>query len=186
VISQGVLAPVLPQLSRLAKDRQWTAFRAVCGRQAMWVVGLSLLVVVGIEVVAIATLAWLPDGHSTVVGNVTTDNLRQLAWLAALLSGVLPCSVLANAFGNAYYAQGDTSTPSRIGVAAFTIGLLLRTFGFLLGGIAGLAAAATASAVLTVIWIGVTLNTSTARLARDRERHFGSSRLNTLREANPS
>ena len=170
VVVQGILAPVLPELSRLASDRAWPMFRLVCRQLAIRAVALTLLMVAGLEIAVLGAMAWLADAHGAIAGNLTADSLRQFGWLAALLAGVLPCGVLATVFSNAYYAQGDTSTPSRIAAAALTCGLALRGLGYWLGGITGLAVTASVSSLLLAVWLAVPLNRRTARLARERER----------------
>ncbi len=170
VVVQGMLAPWLPELSRLASTRAWPMFRLICRQLAMRTVVLTLLLVAGLEVAVLGTIAWLTDVHGAVAGNLTADSLRQFAWLAALLAGVLPCGVLAHVFSNAYYAQGDTATPSRIAAATLTCGLPLRAGGYWLGGIAGLAAAATLTALITAVWLLTSLNRHTAELSREQKR----------------
>jgi putative peptidoglycan lipid II flippase len=182
MVSQGLLAPYLPQLSRFAEDRNWPAFRALYGRQSKWVLAVTATVVVGIEVSALALLAWLSRGDHLFLGNVTADNVRQIAWLSAFVAGALPCSVLANGYANAYYAQGDTSTPSRIGVTIFTAGLFLRAIGFWLGGIEGIAIAGTIVAAAAAIWVWLGLNARTARLMREGD--TAQAPLTSLHEAN--
>jgi putative peptidoglycan lipid II flippase len=183
MISQGLLAPYLPQLSRLAEDRSWPAFRALYGRQSKWVLAVTTLVVVGIELSALGMLVWLSRGHHLILGNLTADNVRQLAWLSVFVAGALPCSVLANGYANAYYAQGDTSTPSRIGATTFTAGLLLRAVGFWLGGIEGIALAGTLVAGAAAAWLWHGLNARTARLMREDDAVVGAP-LTSLHEAN--
>ena len=102
------------------------------------------------------------------------------AWFA------LACGVLATVFSNAYYAQGDTSTPSRIAAASLTCGLPLRALGYWLGGIAGLALAATISAIITAVWLLIPLRRRTARLTRERERPSSDSGFSQWREVNLS
>lgn len=169
VITLGLLAPLLPRLSRLARDHEWRTFKSMCARQVYWVIGLSLLVVAGIELGALGTMIWLADGQRPLAGNITTENVRQLAWLAALLAGVLPCSVVASALSNAFYAHGDTATPSRIAALSFTVGTALRASGFWLGGLEGLAVGATLAALLHAAWLGVTLTNRVAGLVRAGE-----------------
>ena len=132
--------------------------------------------VVGLEIAVLGAIAWLAESHGAVAGNLTADSLRQAAWLAALLAGVLPCGVLGTVFSNAYYAQGDTSTPSRIAAASLTFGLPFRALGYWLGGISGLAVTVTILAGLTAWWLFVPLNRRTAILSQEPERPSAFSR----------
>ena len=169
VLMQGVLTPILPRLSRLAQAREWRDFKNLCGRQTIHILVLSLLVVAALEIGALTTLTWLTHSARPLVGRITADDLRQIAWLAALMSGSLPCTVIVNALSNAYYAQGDTRTPSQIAAAAFTIGMVLKAGGFWVGGIAGLAFAVTAWAAFHALWLGLTLLRHTSRLVREHD-----------------
>ena len=130
VLMQGVLTPILPRLARLAQAREWRDFKTLCGQQTIHILVLSLLVVAMLELVALTSLSWLAHSGRPLIGRITADDLRQIAWLAALMSGSLPCTVIINALSNAYYAQGDTRTPSQIAAAAFTVGMVLKAGGF--------------------------------------------------------
>ena len=57
------------------------------------------------------------------------------------MSGLPLGSSLSHTFATAYYARGDTATPTKIGIVVYTIGLALKVAGFFLGGLTGIAVA---------------------------------------------
>ena len=64
------------------------------------------------------------------------------------MSGILPFLGTANSHINAYYAMGDTRTPTKIGILTYAFGLLLKVAGFGFAGIKGMALAVSLCAVL--------------------------------------
>ncbi len=78
------------------------------------------------------------------VGTFDTDDATRLAVVLVLLGGVLVGAAAGQVVSGAHYARGDTRTPTIIAVVAFTIGVILKVLGVLAFGLGGLAAAASA------------------------------------------
>jgi putative peptidoglycan lipid II flippase len=165
VLSQGILTPFLPTLSRLANQEDWKEFRAVNKRQIVYMVVPSTLIVLAVAVGAWITRGWaLAHPGIKLTGNLTTDNVALIFLVLLYMSGLVPCASISNALISAYYAHGDTRTPARVGVQVFTFGFVLKVAGFYLAGLAGMALAVTLWAVAQTAILGYLLMKKTSEL----------------------
>jgi peptidoglycan biosynthesis protein MviN/MurJ (putative lipid II flippase) len=71
------------------------------------------------------------------------------------MSGLMLCSGLNHSFTMAYYAQGNTVTPTRIWTLTWTLGLGGKVGGFFLGHLTGIAVAISLQSMINCIllWI---------------------------------
>jgi putative peptidoglycan lipid II flippase len=164
VLSQGLIAPLLPQMTRLANRGEWAEFAVRYRRQVVLVLAASLLIIAGIEAIALNAIRLMSASSIAVAGRLSADDLGALAVLAAYMAGLLPCMALSNVLNNAYYAQGDTRSPTVIAVAAYTVGVIVKLVGFWVAGVQGLALAATVWSVIYCGWLYSALGQRTARL----------------------
>jgi peptidoglycan biosynthesis protein MviN/MurJ (putative lipid II flippase) len=67
------------------------------------------------------------------------------------LGGVLVGGAVGQVLSSSFYAFGDTSTPTRVGVAGFTLGLILKVGGFFLEGIHGIAVGTSAYYMINAV-----------------------------------
>jgi putative peptidoglycan lipid II flippase len=160
VLLQGIMTPFLPQLSRLAAMSHWRDFKDLYYSQCRLTLLFSSVAVAVTEVGVLWVLPSLPR----VPGAVAASDLERMAAIIACMGGVLPGLTLVNVLTNAFYSQGDTYTPTRIGAVAYTAGLALRFAGFGLAGIKGMAFAATAWVFLHCLLLHVVLRRRTQRL----------------------
>lgn len=138
VINKAIVAPMVPTLATHAVQRDWSTFQRLYRRRLGWVAMLTgggYLVFLLIGERALHLLI----GY----GGVTDQNVHMLWWILALLVGVLIGGALGQVLSTSFYAKGDTKTPTRIGVAGFTLGVVLKVLGYLQAGILGLAVGTT-------------------------------------------
>jgi putative peptidoglycan lipid II flippase len=134
VLNASIAAPLVPRLAGAAKARDRAAFGSLW-RSGERKLGLfTLTVVAGLILVGVPALEVLL-GH----GEFRPEQVRQLWWLLLALAGTWVGGALGQIFSAAFYATGDTHTPTRIGVIGFTLGLILKVVGFLTYGILGIA-----------------------------------------------
>lgn len=138
VLNTAIAAPMVPRLARQAHDQDWSGFRQV-GRQRLMLV----LAITGAAVVA-ALLVGRPMltlifGH----GRFGAEEITQLWWLVLAMAGVGIGGAAGQILSLSFYARGDTTTPTRVGVAGFTLGIFLKIGGFYLLGVVGIALGAT-------------------------------------------
>ncbi len=138
IISKAFAVPSITQLAEAHKQKDQTRFArrltktllvmlAVCstGIFAFWIVGQPLL-------------DW-----GMVHGKFTASNATELWVLLLLSSGMLLAGAMGTLTAGAFYAQGDTRTPTWLGSLAFTIGIVLKVMMFHYFGVRGLAVAIT-------------------------------------------
>jgi len=133
LLAAGVAMPAVPRLASVATRNpaeflgevsvvtRWLLFLGACGYVAIAIVGRPVL-----EIFL---------GH----GKVSPADLHKLWLIMMALAGVWFGGLAGLVFSNAFYALGDTRTPTRIGIIGYTIGIFLKITGFLAFGVIGLA-----------------------------------------------
>lgn len=116
VFYKAVASPMAPRLAIDANEEDWESYRRAY-RQRVWAVlaltiaGCLLLFIIGLPVLNLAI------GH----GGVTSENVRIL-WLIMLsLAGFLCGGSALQITSVAFYALGDTKTPTLLSTIIFTI-----------------------------------------------------------------
>ncbi len=133
ILSKALIGPVVPSLAEFAEAKDWQVFMRTYRRRLFLVTGLIALgffVYLGIGKILLGLLI----GH----GGVTDANLDLLHAILIGLVGFLlgaPGQIVASAF----YAIGDTKTPTKASVLGYTLGLALKIGGFYSAGLVGLA-----------------------------------------------
>jgi putative peptidoglycan lipid II flippase len=166
VLTQGVLTPFLPTLSRYAHENRWAEFRRVNRRQVLFMAIPASLVVVCVVAGSFAVMSWASAQHGIrVAGNLTADKVGLIALVLVYMSGLVPAVACSAAYTSAFFAQGDTRTPARIGVAFFIVGFACKVAGFFLGGLKGIAFAVTLWAIGQTAVTGYLLQRKLEKLA---------------------
>jgi Uncharacterized membrane protein, putative virulence factor len=161
VLNRAIVAPVVPRLSRLASLNEWPAFVAVVRRRLLVMLGVTLAGSVGLALVGRPILG-LIFHH----GEFTPDRIDHLWSLLLLLSGVWLGGTAGQILSTSFYAQGDTRTPTQVGIIGFTLAIGLKLFAFRHYGIEGLALAASAYYLLNAAVLLACLRRRTRRVRR--------------------
>jgi len=116
VLNKALAAPLVPMLSMLHKAGDRAGFRRVYRRKLLQTgticaVGLLVLGIFG------QTLLRLLIGH----GNVSAGNVAELYWIMLWLAGMFAGSVMGQISSSSFFALGDTTTPTRLGIYSYTI-----------------------------------------------------------------
>lgn len=135
VLTVAIGRPLVPALSALAKQGRWSDFRSTLGKHLG---PMLFLVVAGAVTFAIVgrTILTLLIGH----GGVTTANVDLLWRVMLVLTVAFAAGSLGQLTSQAFYALGDTRTPTRLGILTFTVYVPLKFLAFRAFGIFGLAA----------------------------------------------
>jgi putative peptidoglycan lipid II flippase len=136
VINKAISAPTVPRLAHAAKSGDWSDFRHIYRQRLLWVAGLG--VAAGIVLLLFGEdLLHLMIGH----GGITAGNVRLLWWIMIALIGLLIGGTAGQATSVAFYAMGDTKTPTMLFAWTFTIYIPIKAMVFLRYGLIGLAIA---------------------------------------------
>jgi peptidoglycan biosynthesis protein MviN/MurJ (putative lipid II flippase) len=81
-------------------------------------------------------------------GGITGENVRSLWWIMIALLGVMIGGTTGQVTAAAFYAMGDTRTPTNLFIVTFTIYIPIKVLVFMSYGLMGLAAVTSAHFVL--------------------------------------
>lgn len=136
LIGKAHTAPLMPPLSVLAEQRNWTKFWQIVGRELLRLLAIVLLGYVFLFAVGRQFLQLL-FGSS----RMTPSAVRDLWMILLLCGGIWLVGPLGRLVTTAFYARGETGIPTRLGAWSHTAGTVVKVLGFLWFGIKGLAVA---------------------------------------------
>ena len=134
ICNKALTSPMVPLLGKLYKSGDIVQFRHVYYRKLLQMTvlgctGLFVLTLIGSQILRLLI------GH----GNVTADNVQFLWWISIWLGGALIGGMSGQITSSAFYASGNTVTPTKLSVCTYTLYLPSKAISFYLWGIAGLA-----------------------------------------------
>ena len=144
VMNETLVTPQVSTLARFAATKQWEALQTMYRRQRWRVTIAAGALTSVIVVIATSGQPWLSLLASS---PQTVDTIRRLLPVLGCLSGIAATASLSHSLTTAFYAIGDTHTPSRVGAAMYTVGLAAKIAGAIGGGLQGIALAITATHV---------------------------------------
>ncbi len=136
IITKAISAPTVPRLALAAKSGDWLHFRRIYRQRILWMLGFGVAACI-ILLVFGESLLHLMIGH----GGITAENVRMLWWIMLTLIGLLIGGTAGQVTAVAFYAMGDTRTPTMLFVWTFTIYIPLKVLTFHHNGLPGLAIA---------------------------------------------
>lgn len=134
VLNRTIAAPLVPLLSKLHKAGDIEGFRLAYHRKLLQVGAISL-----------AGLAFFGVGGQTILeilighGNVSPGNVKELLWIMIWLGGMFVGGAMGQISSSSFYALGDTTTPTRIGIYTYTVYIPVKIASFYFFGVLGLA-----------------------------------------------
>jgi putative peptidoglycan lipid II flippase len=134
VINRAVAVPLVPRLSTMHKKRDRAGFRREYHQQllrmaALCLAGLLLLALAGEAVLDLLL------GHS----RIGPADLHTLWWILVWLGGMFFGANAGKICATAFYASGDTRTPTRLSVFTYSAYVPCKVAAFYLHGVMGLA-----------------------------------------------
>jgi putative peptidoglycan lipid II flippase len=136
VIVKAFAVPVITQLATLHKQQNQIQFRLRLTRSLWVMLTTCSITVFMLWLIGQPLLTW-----GMAHGKFTSSHSYELWILLLLSSGMLVAGATGSLTASAFYAQGDTRTPSWLGAFAFTLGIALKIAMFKQYGIQGLAVA---------------------------------------------
>ena len=134
IITKAISAPTVPRLALAAKSGEWRNFRRIYRQRLLWMAGLGVAACI-ILLIFGESLLHLLIGH----GGITAHNVQMLWWIMLALIGLLIGGTAGQVTAVAFYAMGDTKTPTMLFVWTFTIYIPVKVLVFLHYGLLGLA-----------------------------------------------
>lgn len=134
VITRAISTPSVPRLAIAAKSGEWPGFRHVYRQRLLLMLGLTLTACVGLFFLGEPFLRLL-IGH----GGITAENVHTLWWIMVALSGLLIGGCAGQVTSGAFYAMGDTRTPTMLFIVTYTVYIPIKIIVFLRYGVIGLA-----------------------------------------------
>jgi putative peptidoglycan lipid II flippase len=159
IITKAISAPTVPRLALAAKSGNWPNFRRTYRHRLLWMAALAVAACI-ILLVFGESLLHLLIGH----GGITAGNVRMLWWIMLGLIGLLIGGTAGQVTAVAFYAMGDTRTPTMLFVWTFTIYIPIKVLIFLHYGLLGLAIATSVHLMVNFVLQLIILERVTARL----------------------
>jgi peptidoglycan biosynthesis protein MviN/MurJ (putative lipid II flippase) len=157
VITKAISTPTIPRLAIAAKSGDWSRFRRIYRGRLLWMTGISVLGCALLLVFGRSALN-LMIGH----GGVTDQNVQMLWLIMIALLGVLVGGTVGQVTAIAFYAMGDTKTPTNLFIVTFTIYVPIKVLAFIHYGLMGVAIATSVHLVLNFLLQLVVLERATS------------------------
>ena len=146
VTNKAVVAPLAPRLALAADAGEWGRYRRAYRARLLLIglisaLGLLLLLAFGTHALRLAI------GHA----GVTAENVYTLWLVIIVLVGAFFGGVSGQVASGAFYAMGDTKTPTKVSALIYTLYLPLKIAVFLRYGLMGLAATMSAYFVISFL-----------------------------------
>jgi peptidoglycan biosynthesis protein MviN/MurJ (putative lipid II flippase) len=134
IITKAISSPSVPRLAIAAKQNAWVDFRRIYRHRVAWMLVITTAGSLGLFVVG-EPLLRLMIGH----GGITAQNVHQLWAIIVALTGVVIGGASGQVISGAFYAIGDTRTPTMLFIVTYTIYIPIKIIAFLRYGMIGLA-----------------------------------------------
>ena len=136
VLNKAITVPLVPSLSMLCKQRNRGDFRRTY-RQSLLKMGAISFGSLFIFALFGRILLYLLVGH----WNINAGDVTQLWWIMIWLGGLFAGGAMGQISSSSFYAAGNTVTPTRIYMTAYTVYIPAKVVAFYFWGVAGLAVA---------------------------------------------
>ncbi len=158
ITTKAISNPAMTRLAIAAKAGDWSIFRRIYRHRLAWMLAITCAGALTMFVAGEPLLRLL-IGH----GGITAENVHLLWWILAALGGVLIGGSCGQVISGAFYAIGDTRTPTMLFVGTYTIYIPIKILVFLHYGVVGLAIATSVHLVLNFLLQLVVLERTVGR-----------------------
>lgn len=135
VFNKAIITPFVPSLSQCYKLGDHRLFMASYYRKL-----LRTSMLIFLSFLTIAVFGWvITEYFHLTLGHSGDDDLRQLWWILIWLGGMYIGGALGLVTSSAYYASGNTSTPTKVSVFSYTIYIPVKVICFYFFGVVGMA-----------------------------------------------
>jgi putative peptidoglycan lipid II flippase len=134
IMTKAIATPSVPRLAIVAKAGDWATFRRIYRHRLAWMLAITSAAALGLFATG-EPLMRLMVGH----GGITAQNVHLLWWILVALTGLLFGGASGQVISGAFYAIGDTRTPTMLFIITYTIYIPIKIVVFLKYGVVGLA-----------------------------------------------
>jgi peptidoglycan biosynthesis protein MviN/MurJ (putative lipid II flippase) len=134
IMTKAISTPSVPRLAIAAKTGDWSGFRRIYRHRMAWMLAVTVVATMAFFALG-EPLLNLMIGH----GGITSQNVHQLWWILVALSGVLIGGASGQVVSSAFFAIGDTRTPTMLFIITYTVYIPIKIVVFLKYGVVGLA-----------------------------------------------
>ena len=134
ILGKAIANPTVPMLAKHASQGEWQSYYRLSNNRTGWMLALTAGAFIGILFLGKPALTLL-FGY----GRFEESSLTLLWFILIALAGFWMGGPIGQILASSFYAKGNTTTPTKIGVFGFTIGIFLKLGGFYLWGIIGIA-----------------------------------------------
>jgi len=159
IVTKAISTPSVPHLAIAAKSGDWPHFKRIYYQRLFWMLGITIAAGVGLFVTG-EPLLRLMIGH----GGITAQNIHMLWWIMLALVGLLIGGTAGQVISGAFYALGDTRTPTMLFIGTYTVYIPVKILVFLRYGVVGLAVATSVHLTLNFILQLLVLERTIAKL----------------------
>lgn len=150
IVNAGLVAPALPWLSHHATAKDWSLFSGIVARRLKIIGAVAVALAIALPAALLLVFPFVDDSLM-----LNRQDMSLLLVLFIALSGFVIANALGQPLAAAFYATGDTRTPTRVGIVGFTAGAFLKVAGFFSWGLLGIAVAASIHQALNtlLLWL---------------------------------
>ncbi len=159
IVTKAISTPSVPHLAIAAKSGDWSNFKRIYHQRLLWMLAITVAAGVGLFVVG-EPLLRLMIGH----GGITNQNVHMLWWILLALVGLLIGGAAGQVISGAFYAIGDTRTPTMLFIGTYTVYIPVKILVFLRYGVVGLAVVTSVHLTVNFILQLLVLESTIARL----------------------
>ncbi len=146
ILTKVFVNTMVPPLAKAYNEADTADFNSIFKKRLLLCLGISVMAFL----VVLVAGHWLLDLLFS-FKNFNEDDVSRLWWLLILLAGFFSGGLMGAVTSSAFYAKGDTVTPTRIGVVNFTLYLPVKIFCYYRFGIEGLAISVTVYYLLSLL-----------------------------------
>jgi putative peptidoglycan lipid II flippase len=152
ILGKSIANPIVPLLAKKADLGQWKSYYNLSNNRTGWMLGITVVVFSGIVFLGKPALM-LIFGH----GRFDESSLVMLWTLMIALVGFWMGGPIGQILASSFYAKGNTTTPTKLLVIGFTLGIFFKLEGFYLWGVLGIAVGTSLYSFLNLLLLRTSL-----------------------------
>jgi len=134
ILGKAIANPTVPMLAKQASQGDWKSYYNLSNNRTGWMLAITAGAFLGILLLG-QPILMIVFGH----GRFEESSLLLLWSFMIALVGFWMGGPIGQILAASFYAKGNTTTPTKLLVVGFTIGIFLKLGGFYMWGVLGIA-----------------------------------------------